>query len=647
MKKYSFLGCVSLCLLIAAGCSNDANEGIKTSCGDGVLNNDEICDGTEFAEGVKVCPDGLVLKNAEAFACTATCGLDFTKACAAPTCGDGELSGAELCDGDKFRDAAKLCPAGMEEVEEPVYTCTETCLIDISQACRVKNAGTCNPDDQCDKCENLCGNGQLDEGEICDGDDFADGVQVCPDGTTEMDGAIFGCTDKCLLDVSAACAPNEPNLCGNGQLDEGEICDGEAFADDAQVCPAGTTAKENPVFACTAQCQLDVSAACDPNELVKCGDGELSGDEVCDGDKFAEGAKACPGDMVELENPVYACTDKCQIDISGACVSSICGDGKVTGQEVCDGDVFAEGAKVCPGDMVVIQNSNRDLFACNEYCALDTTYACRDKNANDPILYISELRMINDNEDAEKVNHFYIEIGNLGVATPLSDCKLVGVNLDPNDNTKIDSKFAFEYPLEGVLGNSASEPSSVLGICHERTDGWVKQHYDEETLTAWECLSIYNYAKSAYYECQLACEGSEDCLKWCSNDFEDDYKKCNDKVNYKFIDDSCDIYIPASDTNLNLTRTRSTYKSDKFWGLGVVCSDWVHDIVRVFDMPNSYHGAVRVCEKSDDLTSIKPTGDKILKSDPDEYYGSKANPIMAYSSPTSMDVAKCGYNVFN
>ena len=336
MKKVFVFSCISLCLLMAAGCNDDANEGIKTSCGDGVLNNDEICDGTEFAEGVKVCPEGLVLKNADAFACTATCGVDFTKACAAPTCGDGDLSGAELCDGDKFRSGVKLCPAGMEEVEEPVYTCTDTCLIDISLACRVKSDG------QGDKCENLCGNGELNEGELCDGDAFADGAKACPDGMILVDEDAFACTAYCGIDFSQACVVPS---CGNGQLDDNEICDGEAFADDVQVCPAGTTAKENPVFVCTDKCQLDISAACTPNELVQCGDGVLSGAEVCDGDKFAEGAKACPGDMVELESAVYACTDTCQIDFTKACVSSICGDGKVTG--ACEG---------CPHANITIKN---------------------------------------------------------------------------------------------------------------------------------------------------------------------------------------------------------------------------------------------------------------------------------------------------
>ena len=193
MRKLS-LFIVSLCLLTISGCGDDSSGNPTPVCGDGILNDDEICDGTEFKEGAKVCPDGLVLKDEAAFACTSTCGLEFSAACAAPNCGDGVLSSAEICDGDKFRDSGKVCPDMLEEVENPVWKCTNTCQIDISAACRVKNSGS------------ACGNGKLDDGEVCDGTEFKEGAQVCPDGTKEKADAVFACSDKCELDISAACA---------------------------------------------------------------------------------------------------------------------------------------------------------------------------------------------------------------------------------------------------------------------------------------------------------------------------------------------------------------------------------------------------------------------------------------------------------
>ncbi len=647
MKKVFVFSCISLCLLMAAGCNDDANEGIKTSCGDGVLNNDEICDGTEFAEGVKVCPEGLVLKNADAFACTATCGVDFTKACAAPSCGDGDLSGAELCDGDKFRSGVKLCPAGMEEVEEPVYTCTDTCLIDISQACRVKSDG------QGGKFENPCGNGELDEGELCDGEAFADGAKACPDGMVMVDENAFACTSSCGIDFSLACVVPS---CGNGQLDDNEICDGDAFADGVQVCPSGTTAMENPVFGCTDKCQLDISAACTPNELVQCGDGVLSGAEVCDGEQFAEGAKVCPGDMVELENAVYSCTDKCQIDISKACVSSICGDGKVTGQEVCDLGQFKEGAKVCPDDKIVVPD--RDLFVCDS-CTLNTEFACMEKGDVAPTLYFSEIRMLDDKKDPEHAAHLYIEIGNLGTHTPIGDCKLVGVNLDKTDATKIDPNFVFEYPFayssvfnpRGILGHVAGPNIylPVVTVCYESSEGWLKNQYDSKTTNMDACESTWNYQRYKYYECVLnQCEDETDtkCIEQNCLDLaqaESDYLACQNKVNMKKLDEACLFNVPASNTNLLLTKTRSTYKSDKIWGLGLVCGDNVHDIIKLYDIPNDAHGTNRICSK---LTDIKATGDVIKDVSWWDYNDPKSRYTSNYENVT-YGKATCGENRIN
>ena len=642
MQKKFVFGCIVLSLFMAAACSDDATEGLTTSCGDGIINNDEKCDGTAFADGVKVCPEGLVLRDESAFVCTASCSVDFTRACAAPTCGDGDLSGAELCDGDKFRNGVKVCPAGMEEVENPVYTCTNTCLIDISQACRVK--GTC---EECEKCESTCGNGQLDDGEICDGESFADGVKVCPAATTEKETPVFSCTDKCQLDTSAACTPNAPNLCGNGKLDDGEICDGESFANDAKVCPAGTTEKENPVFACTDKCQIDTSAACTPNGLVKCGDGELSGDEVCDGDKFKEDVKACPGDMIELDNPVYACTDTCQIDFSKACVSSICGDGKVTGLEVCDGDQFKEGVKVCGDGLKTAED--RDLFRCNA-CALDTTYACFAEDKT-PTLYISEINMINSEDWRSKV-HLYFEIGNLGVETPLSDCKFVGINLDENEEVdKIDPNFVFEYPLGDVaktLGNSADDIKNVLGICYEPESGWIKEHYDEKTKSVEFCETQLRAVEGARDQCVHACEDSPDsiytlCTQICKDSAQgliDQYVIELRKAQFKEIDESCDYYIPATDKSLEIKVDRSGNHAS-IWGVGVMCGSTMHDMIEI-DMLGD-RGGSRMC--SNELNSIKATGDKVYET----YQGGDDAEFYMLINPdkqSSFGYAECGIAVY-
>lgn len=497
MKRHVYLNCIAVSALFAAlcGCSNDAAQQVATLCGNGALDEKEICDGSLFTDGSKVCPNGLILIDENAFACTNSCGLDFSKACAVPTCGDGMLNGSEACEGDLFADGAKTCPGDFIELDNPVYTCTKTCQVDISKACRSNS--TCAEPDKCPECE----------------------------------------------------------------------------------------------------------------EAPKCGDGKLAENELCDGDLFVDGAKTCPGDMIELEMPAYACTDKCQLDITQACVSSICGDKKVTGLEKCDGNLFADGAKACPTGQKAL--SGRDLFAC-DHCSIDALHACIPENENEPTLYFSEIRM---QDDKSGFAHIYIEIGNLGYNTTLSDCKLLAVNLS-SDKKSIDPKPVKEYPLPDVeLGTSAKDPSQVFTICHEMKDGWIKSQYDKNS-TMEVCDGISSGAQTSFDACINNCPlGNKICEAACFKAEDASmtlYHECQNKVDYKTLDEACDMYIPASDTNLNFSRTKSNYKNDKIWGLALSCGDNIYDIVKVAEITEA--GAQRMCPKGT-LDSIKATGETIF-----EYY---------------------------
>ncbi len=63
-----------------------------------------------------------------------------------------------------------------------------------------------------------CGNGQLDPGEECDGDDLD--AQSC--ATLDLGGGDLSCQDSCFFDTSAC--TNMP-VCGNDVREPGEICD--------------------------------------------------------------------------------------------------------------------------------------------------------------------------------------------------------------------------------------------------------------------------------------------------------------------------------------------------------------------------------------------------------------------------------------
>jgi hypothetical protein len=112
-----------------------------------------------------------------------------------------------------------------------------------------------------------CGNGVVEPGEACDGDDLA-GASCSGHGFTT--GTVT-CTASCTLDTGACTA------CGNGVVEPGEACDGDDLA-GASCASLGFT---HGRLACDAACGLDAGAC------SRCGDG------VC---TAAEQSGDCPAD---------------------------------------------------------------------------------------------------------------------------------------------------------------------------------------------------------------------------------------------------------------------------------------------------------------------------------------------------------------
>ena len=145
-------------------------------------------------------------------------------------------------------------------------------------------------------------NGVLDAGEICDGTLFATGKRVCPDGKVLADGKTvesITCSDKCMLVTEGVCVDQAPAAtCGNKKLDDGEACDGDNFAQGKRVCPEGKVLADGKTvesITCSNTCTVVTEGVCvDPAPAATCGNKELDDGEACDGDKFADGKRVCP-----------------------------------------------------------------------------------------------------------------------------------------------------------------------------------------------------------------------------------------------------------------------------------------------------------------------------------------------------------------
>lgn len=248
-----------------------------------------------------------------------------------PVCGNDVMEPGESCDGSDIPE--------WEDLESPCEA--------VVQGSDVRGNISCNGDCTLDTdgCT-WCGDGVVQSGhEACESD--VEVEATCDDvlgpgfaGVVTCDGSCGYNTDACTF------------LCGNGVLDEGEVCDGEAFeAGDAPLCVSELGDAYEGAVSCDDDCQLDTS----PCQTV-CGNGQIDPGEDCDTDAL-EGLTCF--DFGDLGGPL-GCTDTCTFDTQ-ACA---CGNGLIDDGEVCDG--LAVGTTcddVVPG--------TPGAPTCNDNCTLD------------------------------------------------------------------------------------------------------------------------------------------------------------------------------------------------------------------------------------------------------------------------------------
>lgn len=340
--------------VLALGCSDDSSDNNGATCNNGVLEGNEVCDGSFFAEGMRVCPEGYELKagmTTASIMCTATCTVNTSAACvpvAAPACGNGRLDMGEVCDGALFASGKQVCPEGYQFKSGKTakdITCDASCQVVTDGVCEVPAT---------------CGNNALDEGEACDGTVFADGKQVCPEGYQLKSGKTaqdITC-NACQVVTNEACELAEQTaVCGNELLDAGEACDGTLFASGKQICPEGyqfKIGKSVQDITCNA-CQVVTDDACEP-------EGTQETVISCDGNTL----KTCYGDNPDNCTSVDCTKDgKICATVEGvsACIDSVteeatCENGILTyclyehgnPEPLCETTVCADDGLVCGKD---------------------------------------------------------------------------------------------------------------------------------------------------------------------------------------------------------------------------------------------------------------------------------------------------------
>jgi uncharacterized repeat protein (TIGR01451 family)/MYXO-CTERM domain-containing protein len=226
-----------------------------------------------------------------------------------PVCPNSIVEAGEFCD-----DGNTTPNDGCEN------NCTksngQTCGAPIECNSGICDQGTCEP-------PNTCGNGVHEAGEICD-DSNTIGGDGCEATCKLSDGEDCDAPSECdsNLCIADVCVPD--NVCGNGVLETGEVCDdGNATPSDG--CEA--TCKLSLDETCAGDDDCDSSTCdrtsntCEPDNT--CGNGDTEPDEACDDGNTADG-DGCNNACLLEDGELCTGDDACA---SGTCEGAppICG----------------------------------------------------------------------------------------------------------------------------------------------------------------------------------------------------------------------------------------------------------------------------------------------------------------------------------
>lgn len=227
--------------------------------------------------------------------------------------------------------------------------------------------------------EPVCGNGIVEDGEACDGDD--PGSTTCR--SLGHDSGTVLCRDDCTADDSQC------TDCGDGIVQPTEVCDGST---GMQTCAdlgwfGGT-------LVCADDCQ-----GIDESGCSNCGNGTVDPGELCDGSPgmatceslgFTPGEVACNGECmfdtsscgviacgVDPLEPVGGCPDACAACENGTCVfecddTSECAESEIVCPVGWPCLVRCSGTSSCNEAIVTCP----ELYSCRTECT--DTSACAD-----------------------------------------------------------------------------------------------------------------------------------------------------------------------------------------------------------------------------------------------------------------------------
>jgi hypothetical protein len=383
-------------LLLAVGCRNGIdtkNKGVKkdpnntsqnnttqnnksddpdpANCGNGTLDPGELCD-PAIADGEGACPDScqadacsMASMVGSADACTAQCVTEPV-ACAngdgccpagcdssgdddcSNVCGDGVTEGPEACDGNCPTNCNDGDACTTDSLNGSAASCSAECRFEPITTCQ-DGDGCCAPgcdgsnDDDCAPVE-MCGNGQIDAGETCDGDcptSCNDGVACTTDSLV---GSAASCNAQCSYDPITVCQ-------------DGDGC-----------CPTGCSFDNDDDCACEPRTCASVGAECGTID-DGCG-GTVTCSDTCGNNEYCSGTSCVVQDTVGEPCGDYP---DCGSAYNSACIIDPAWEGGYCSL-ICNDDACPSGSHCADFD----GTNFLCMLDCNSDFDCDTGYECRD-----------------------------------------------------------------------------------------------------------------------------------------------------------------------------------------------------------------------------------------------------------------------------